>query len=80
MDVRELDTFVIQAPLAQLERTQIEEFLLLRGHDFSTVASLPEAERHALLKDASLHASARLAEIEARSHYVHEIHGEPGSR
>jgi hypothetical protein len=36
---------------------------------------MPEAARHALLTEASTYASARLTEIESRSHFVHELHG-----
>ena len=64
----------LRAPLAQLERALIDEFLIARGHDPLTLDALPEHEREALLKVASLHASARLAEIEVRSHFVEGIH------
>lgn len=64
----------LQTPLAQLEATLIDEFVRARGHDPRTLDALPEHEREALLKDASLHASARLAEIEVRSHFVEWIH------
>jgi hypothetical protein len=62
-------------PLGQLERALIDEFVRARGHDPAAVAGLPEHERQELLKEASLFASARLAEVEARSHFVDEIHG-----
>jgi hypothetical protein len=68
-----------QAPLAQLERTFIDEYLRTRGYDPATLASLPEQELHAVLADASVHASARLTEIESRSRLLHDIHGEPGT-
>ena len=41
--------------------------------------NLPAGQRDALLRSASLHASERLAEIESRANYVHELHdGAPG--
>ena len=64
----------LQAPLGELERGLIEAFLLARGFDAPKLARLPEPEREALLREASIHASARLAEVEARSHYLHDIH------
>ena len=65
---------VLQAPLAELERALIETFLHARGFDTESLARLPQAEHDALLKEASVFASAKLAEVEARSHYIHELH------
>ena len=61
---------------AQLEQALIEEFVLLSGHDPARLGSLPAAERQELLKRASTYAASRLAEVESRAHYVHEIHGD----
>ena len=63
-----------RAPLAELEQALIEAFIAGRGFDARTLADLPKPAREALLKEASTHASAKLAEVEARSHYLHEIH------
>jgi hypothetical protein len=63
-----------------LERELIEEFLRARGREGSKLAELPEQDRHALLKEASIYASARLTEVESRSHYVDELRtAGPGS-
>jgi hypothetical protein len=68
----------LQSPLGQLERALIDEFVRERGYDPAHLAELPEREREELLKQASLHASARLAEVESRSHYIDEVHhGQP---
>ena len=64
-------------PLSELERALIVEFLGLRGHTFESVRALPEAEAHALLQQASIHASCRLTEVESRAHYVHDMHRAP---
>ena len=64
-----------QDPEGQLESALIDEFLRLHGHDAASVASLPADERTRLLQNASVHACARLTEIEARAHFVHELHG-----
>jgi len=61
---------------AHLEQAFIEEFIRKGGHDPAHLELLPAAEREALLKRASTYAAARLAEVEARAHYVHEIHGD----
>ena len=60
--------------IAQLEEAFITEFLERRGLTRSTLHDLPKAEVHALMKEASAYASARLSEVEARAHYVHELH------
>ena len=64
-----------QDPEGQLERALIDEFLRVHGHNATSVASLPAEERTRLLQAASIHACARLTEIEARAHFVHELHG-----
>ena len=74
MRIESLDIRTPGAPLAELERVFIDAFVRARGHDPRQLSVLPESEREALLKDASIDASARLAEIESRSHLVHEIH------
>ena len=60
---------------AQLERAFIGEFLRLQGYDHVTVNTLPDAERHAMLTSASTYAATKLAEVESRAHYIHDIHG-----
>jgi hypothetical protein len=66
-----------EPPLAPLERALIEAFIRSRGYDPDKLDELPEDQRTALLRDASIHASARLSEVESRSHFVHEIHDTP---
>jgi hypothetical protein len=63
----------LEAPLGQIEQAFIEEFLRSRGHDRRTAEALPEAERHALLAEASVYASSKLSEVESRSHYLDEL-------
>jgi hypothetical protein len=59
---------------APLERALIAEFLERRGLTATTLHELPAGEAHALLAAASAYASARLAEVESRAQYVHELH------
>ena len=75
MRAERAETSAVQSPLGQLERALIEEFVRARGYDPLKLADLPEREREQLLKEASVHASARLTEVESRSHFVDEIHG-----
>jgi hypothetical protein len=63
-------------PSAGLERAMIEEFIRARGYDPAKLQDLPEDVRRRIQSDASTHAAARLAEMEARAHYIHELHGD----
>ena len=65
----------LQDQTAILEQSFIDDFLRMRGHDSATIRSLPAAERDTLLKQASTYAGAKLAEVESRAHYVHDVHG-----
>ncbi len=58
---------------AELERALIAEFLQQRGVDAAALHALPEAERHALLREASLYASTHLSEVESRARYVDDL-------
>lgn len=66
----------MQAPLAELERQLIGAYLASAGHDPHTLLLRNDAEARALLEAASRYASAALSEVEARCHYVRELHGE----
>jgi hypothetical protein len=79
MSAEQAATTPLRAPLGQLELALIDQFVRARGYDPLKLDELPEHERETLLKEASLHASAKLAEIESRSHFLDEIHdGIPG--
>lgn len=79
MSPERVDRPPLEAPLGQLERALIDEFLRVRGYDPDRLSDLPEPERERLLKEASVYASARLTEVEARSRFLHDLHdGVPG--
>jgi hypothetical protein len=61
---------------SRLEQALIEEFLRARGLDSSALHAMPEDEAKRVLTEASVYAGAKLAEVEARAHFVHAIHGE----
>jgi hypothetical protein len=62
-----------QEPHAALERAMIEAFLAERGYTLRSVDALRPADREPLLRAAVAFATLRLAEIEARAHFVDEI-------
>ena len=66
----------LQDPNGPLESGLINEFLRMRGYDLRSLDRLPDDERRRLLREASLHAAGKLTEIEARAHFVGELHGD----
>ncbi|NJN16750.1 MAG: hypothetical protein HC822_10980 [Oscillochloris sp.] len=69
------DTGGMREGYNHLERAYMQEYL--RGHGFSleTLRDLPAERAKALLRDASIYASMKLSEVEARAHLVEELHG-----
>lgn len=65
----------IQEPLAELERRLIDEYLRAAGENPDTLRARHDDAARRLLVEASSHASATLAEVECRSHYVRRLHG-----
>jgi hypothetical protein len=66
----------LEEPHSELERQLITTYLAQTGHSYHALIERTDDEARRLLADATLYASERLSEIEARSHYVHELHGE----
>jgi len=62
-------------PHADLEQAFIREYLRDQGYLPEDLQSLPEAEARELMIEASKYASARLCAVEARAHFVDEVHG-----
>lgn len=60
-------------PYGPLECALMDEFLAERGHSLQSVGRLPLPDRRELLRSAASYATLRLAEIEARAHYVDDI-------
>ena len=64
----------LEDPEGPLETALIEEFLRARGLDSVVLQTLPPDTAKRVLTEASVYAATKLAEIEARAHFVHEIH------
>jgi hypothetical protein len=71
------EAHAVEPPLARLERSLIDEFVRAQGFDPLKLSDLPAEKRETLLRDASVFASSKLAEVESRSHFLDEIHGGP---
>jgi hypothetical protein len=72
--MRERAEAELEDPQARLERTFLEEYLTARGRSLSTVSMSAPGDRQ-LLRQAAEYAAVRLAEIDARAAYIHQIHG-----
>jgi hypothetical protein len=65
----------LEEPLSELERKFIADYLTGDGVDYHTLLLRTDDEARVLLRRAASYASERLSEIEARSEYVHKLHG-----
>lgn len=74
MTAHDPDVRPMQDREGRLEQALIEEFLRMRGYEMHALQALPEEESKHLLQAASVYAAGKLAEVEARAHFVHEIH------
>jgi hypothetical protein len=69
------DVSPLEDPMSALERSLIQEFLAQHNLDTDADVRRSEVEEAELLVRARTYAAGRLAEVEARAHYLHEIHG-----
>ena len=69
------DVSPLEDPMSALERSLIQEFLAQHTAGSDANGQLTEVDEAALLVRACAYAAGRLAEVEARAHYLHEIHG-----
>ncbi len=71
----EKSALMMEEQEAALERMYIEAYLEGKGYSLHTLRELPEGEATRLLAAASAYASLKLAEVEIRARFMHEIHG-----
>lgn len=69
------DQITPEEPLAGLERIFMQVYLRGKGHTWHSVHELPEQEAKRLMAEASVFASTKLAEVETRAQFMHDIHG-----
>jgi hypothetical protein len=67
----------LRDPLAELERELIRAYVTGAGHELEALLARTDEDAQRVLADASRYASAKLSEVESRSHYLHKLHGEP---
>ena len=64
---------VAETPESLLERNLINQYLRTRGYQLADLEMLPESESNQLMKEACQYAAFKLAEVEARSKFRHNI-------
>jgi hypothetical protein len=77
MMTRQEDKQPPRDPLAEIERHLISAYVAGAGYDLDELLARADEGAKRLLAEASRYASAKLSEVEARSHYLHKLHGEP---
>jgi hypothetical protein len=66
----------LEQPLAELERQLILAYVAGAGQDLEMLRARDDDEARKILADASRYASTKLGEVEARSQYLRQLHGE----
>jgi hypothetical protein len=65
-----------EEPLATLERELLTAYVAGAGEDLHAVLNRHDQAAQRLLAEASVYASSRLTEVEARLHYLRSLRGE----
>ena len=69
----------IQDRSALLENSLIEEYLKQKGYSHEDLKKLPAELVEKLMKEASQYASLKMEEVQARAHFVKELHDDASS-
>lgn len=59
---------------AFLEKALIEEYLHEKGYSLEDIKKLPAEAVKKMMKEASQYASLKMEEVEARAHFIKELH------
>lgn len=69
----------MEDPNALLEKALIEEYLKEKGYSHEDLKKLPTELVEKLMKEASQYASLKMEEVQARAHFVKELHDDASS-
>ena len=69
----------VEDPNSLLEKALIEEYLKEKGYSHEGLKKLPADLVEKLMKEASQYASLKMEEVEARAHFVKELHDDASS-
>ncbi len=73
MDAPQVNPEILEGPQSALERKYIQEFLANQGVSLENLGQLPKEEQQRLMRAASKYASLKLAEVESRAKFRHDI-------
>ena len=76
MTSHDIDRLPVEEPLAALERALIGAYLAGAGQELHALLLRDDEDARTLLAAASRYATSKLAEIEARSLYLRNLHHE----
>ncbi|NTW09342.1 MAG: hypothetical protein HGA28_07220 [Anaerolineaceae bacterium] len=75
MSANKIDELVTAQDIhAFLEKTLLEAYLNGRGYSLEALKDLPEEKAKQLMKEASIYASSKLAEVEIKAQFVKDLH------
>ena len=69
----------VEDPNALLEKALSEEYLKEKGYSHVDLKNLPGGVVEKLMKEASQYASLKMEEVEARAHFIKELHDDASS-
>jgi len=75
-----MDNQQMEDPNAVLEKALMDAYLHEHGYSLEKLKELPKEMVEQLMKEATRYASLKMEEIQARAHFVDEIHDGTSSR
>ncbi len=69
----------VEDPNALLEKALIEEYLHEKGYSHEDLKKLSADLVEKLMREASQYASLKMEEVEARAHFIKELHDDASS-
>jgi hypothetical protein len=65
----------MEEPFAELERQLLSAYVASAGYDLRDLQSRHDETARRVLADASMYASQKLSEVEARVYFLQHLHG-----
>ena len=70
---------LIEDPNALLENALIKEYLKEKGYSHEDLKKLPADLVEKLMKEATQYASLKMEEVQARAHFINDLHEDTSS-
>lgn len=70
---------IMEDPNTLLENVLIKEYLKEKGYSHEDLKKLPASLVEKLMKEASQYASLKMEEIQARAHFINDLHEDASS-